>query len=64
MRRLETAFVLLLTASLLVAGSLACAQDEITKDRIPDDIPAELRTAIEKLYSSGIGVRALMFSLR
>ena len=52
MRRLTKGFVLLLTVSLLVTGLWAYAQSRAPRERIPVDISAQLRTEIEKLYSS------------
>lgn len=58
MRRPGTTFMLLFAVGLLAASPRAYTQLRIPREKIPSDIPAELRAEIEKLYSSGTKERA------
>lgn len=58
MRTLVTPFVTLVAVTLLVAGTVARPQSEIPKDKIPPNIPAEVRWLIQELHSPYSDIRA------
>jgi len=58
MKRPENLSRLLVLLGLLIVGRAACAQPSIPKERIPADLPAEVRQNIEGLYSADAQQRA------